>query len=336
MPSRRSGRVAAAAEQRAWAFPQLPLPLVLHIFALLPADARLRAAEVSRGWRATAALPALWARLDLSPASGVAQPVSHALLRAAVARAGDALTALHVCWTNANTEVLCATLRASRALVELRLGDENFRSEDVRALLAAAPQLRELHGRAMCLAEEGLELLQCRPPFGPLQLSALIFGGGAALPPALTLALADARLQPGMTRLALALTDLSAPGALDPLADAVVARRGIAHLSLYSCKLTHAAPALARVLRDGALTDLQFYGGPAATFLDIGGSAVFGSALRDNSTLAVLALWSLPVAAAPVVVALLGSLVGHRSLRKLDLSATRLDDLGWLQRGCVL
>ena len=74
MPPRRSARVAAAAEQRAWAFPQLPLPLALRIFSLLPADQRLRCAEVSRGWRATVALPALWRRLDLSPESGLATP----------------------------------------------------------------------------------------------------------------------------------------------------------------------------------------------------------------------------------------------------------------------
>ena len=72
MPPRRSGRLAAAAEQHAWALPELPLPVVQQIFLLLPADQRLRCAEVSRAWRATAALPALWQRLDLSLASGMA------------------------------------------------------------------------------------------------------------------------------------------------------------------------------------------------------------------------------------------------------------------------
>ena len=94
MATRRSARVVAAAEQRACAFPQLPLSLALRIFSLLPADQRLRCAEVSRGWRATVALPALWRRLDLSPESGV--PFRSVdglaqLLHAAVARAGSAL-----------------------------------------------------------------------------------------------------------------------------------------------------------------------------------------------------------------------------------------------------
>ena len=91
--------MAAAAELAAHAFPQLPLGFVLDVFAQLPADQRLRCAEVCRGWRATVAIPELWRRLDLSPASGVAQPATAALLHAAGARAGGALTMLDVSCT---------------------------------------------------------------------------------------------------------------------------------------------------------------------------------------------------------------------------------------------
>ena len=120
MPPRRSGRVAAAALQRAFAFPQLPLEAVLDVFSLLPADQRLRCAEVSRGWRATVALPALWRSLDLSPESGVAQPVSPALLRAALARAGGALTTLDASLPANDADELCAALTASGALAGLQ------------------------------------------------------------------------------------------------------------------------------------------------------------------------------------------------------------------------
>ena len=60
MPPRRSPRLAAAEEAASVAFPQLPHAVVLRIFAALPADARLRCCEVSRGWRATASHPELW------------------------------------------------------------------------------------------------------------------------------------------------------------------------------------------------------------------------------------------------------------------------------------
>ena len=74
----------------------LPPAVALRILASLPADARLLAAAVCRSWRAMLADPALWTRLDLSKASGVANPRSRALLRAAVARAGGQLEALRV------------------------------------------------------------------------------------------------------------------------------------------------------------------------------------------------------------------------------------------------
>ena len=63
MPPRRSARLVAAAEAASAAFPQLPHGVALRIFAAVPADARLRCAEVSRGWRSTTSAPELWRRL---------------------------------------------------------------------------------------------------------------------------------------------------------------------------------------------------------------------------------------------------------------------------------
>jgi hypothetical protein len=100
MPPRRSARVADAeraranapepaelAELKAAALAPLPPPLSRRVFAALPVDSRARACCISRAWRAALAEPALWTRLDLSPAAGVTARVTGALLRAAAARA---------------------------------------------------------------------------------------------------------------------------------------------------------------------------------------------------------------------------------------------------------
>ena len=167
--------MATASEVAAYAFPQLSdveLQIVIHIFLLLPADQQLRAAEVSRAWRATVALPALWRRLDLSPDSGVAQPASAALLRAAVARAGSALKILDVTETDIDINDLNASLRAAAALEELHT---TCLSEvpDVTALLAAVPHLRELRIQVHCDSANAVGLLERRPPLSPVRLSAL-------------------------------------------------------------------------------------------------------------------------------------------------------------------
>lgn len=62
----------------------LPLPLVHNIVSRLPADARLRLAEVSMAMRAVVADPLLWVEVDLSTAS-VCRTVSEALLDAVLA-----------------------------------------------------------------------------------------------------------------------------------------------------------------------------------------------------------------------------------------------------------
>ncbi len=97
MPPRRSARLTAAAEAACTALAPLPLAIVLHIFALLALDVRLRAQEVCRGWRATLAERSLWTTLDLSPESGVVRRhATAALLCAASARAGGGVRVLNV------------------------------------------------------------------------------------------------------------------------------------------------------------------------------------------------------------------------------------------------
>ena len=323
MPPRRSSSEATAAEPRAFAFPQLPLALVLHIFLLLPADVRLRCAEVSRGWRATVALPALWRRLDLSDTSGVAR-VTPALLHAAVARAGGALTVLDlsVGATYILSRDLCAALRVASAVQEVHLTRQAVSVNEATALLAAAPQLRELHANIDCntLSEAvAVGLLAGHPPFASLRLHAFTLcgydaeAGRAPLPSAVALALADARLQPNLADLQLINVNLRTALGVDAVADAIVARRRLTHLSLVDCDLPRAAaPALARTLRGGALAHLELRG-TQTPFLNAAGGAVrLGDALRATSTLTSLVLRVLEEPAASLT-PILRSLVGHRS-----------------------
>ena len=334
MPPRRSSSEATGAEeQRAFAFPQIPLALVLHIFSLLPADLRLRCAEVCRGWRATVALPALWRRLDLSDTSGVTR-TTPALMHAAVARASSALTVLDLSFEafDAPNE-LCAALCASSAVQEIHLTRWQLYVNEVTAMVAAAPQLRELHAAIMCesdATDAAAALLEGRAPFAPLRLQELVLNGhearpNAVLPSAVALALADARLQPDLTSVRLSSVNLRAALEFDALADAVVARPRLTKLIFEGCELPHAAaPVLARALRGSALAHLEL--DSVTSFLDVaGGAALLGDALHATSTLTVLVLRQLIEPAASLT-PILRSLVGHRSLRVLDLGGTSLGD----------
>ena len=323
----------------AYAFPQLSeLLLVLHIFSLLPVDQRLRCAEVSRAWRATVALPELWRRVDLSVNSDV-EHFTPALLHAVVARAGGALTALDMTDTGFDMTEIVAALRAASQLVEVRLGhlgnpdlEAPHSLQHVTDMLTAAPQLRELHTSVMCGIADCVDLLEGRPPYEPLRLvglDVLADHRSALLPRALVLALADTSQQPCLSRLLLNRAHLHMPGALDAIADAVVARGALTHLCFHSCIFPPSpAPALARALRDGFLTELQLVSGyrDQPFPLDMAGAALLGDALHVSQTFKSLALCNMPARAAPAVAALIHSLVGHGRLCKLDLSSSHLAD----------
>ena len=338
MPPRRSGRLAAAAVQRTCAFPQLPLEAVLAIFALLPPDQRLRCAEVCRGWRATVAHPALWRHLDISRDSEVAR-FRNALVHAALARAGAALTTLALVNLPAlDVVALCDALRATgagAALQVLHLGNAAHfaeRMHDVLELLEAAPQLRELHLGVRCPLHLGVDLLRGAAPFAPVRLQELELVGPddpregpprTVLPLALALALADTRLHPGLSRLSVKDADLLEPGVMDALADAVAARRSVDQLSLLNCVL-QPAPALARLLREGAFSELELSVEDGVPFFDVAGATALGAALRAHANLDVLTVWILAELAAPAMAALLRALAGHSSLSVLNVYSRNL------------
>ena len=185
---------ARAAARRVVALDTLPQALVLRFFALLPVDARARAATVCRAWRAMLAEQSLWTRLDFTAASGVRNP-TWAMLLAAVARAGGQLQELSVFFKGEETyEQLLPLLAANAATMrELRIVDDSsgrllasaLRPAVVAALLRAAPGLRLTTG-VRCSRADALPVLRMEPPFERLRLHIAIFervavGGWAAL-----------------------------------------------------------------------------------------------------------------------------------------------------------
>jgi hypothetical protein len=91
--SRRSARLVLQNPALHVLSPLLP-ELVRAIFLALPVDARLRAREVCRGWRAFLNDATLWQICDLSDSSGVVARRTHALLLAACAPARGTLRVL--------------------------------------------------------------------------------------------------------------------------------------------------------------------------------------------------------------------------------------------------
>jgi hypothetical protein len=330
MPPRRSARVATAAERASSALSPLPLPLVLHVFSLLPADARARAACVCRGWRDTLEERSLWTRLALSPSSGVHVRVTDAVLAGAAGKAHGQLAALDVsrCGDVSFNALLAVVQANGGTLRELRVGappdtEQTLSSGHVEGLLQAAPQLTacdaEVFGESSVV--NARRMLRNEPPFQPLRLRSLgvEFDPRTDADEASVLALAsDLAAHAWLNRLDLWGAPLAAPATLNTVVDAALAGQ-IASLNLWHCRLSPAsAPALARLLGSRTLTVLdvaqsrQLLDGPAA--------ALLSGALRANSTLTSLSLFNVGFwRDLDAAVALLGALTGHASLRTLKV-----------------
>jgi hypothetical protein len=346
MPPRRSARVAAVAERASSVLSPLPPSLVLHVFSLLPADARARAACVCRAWHTTLLEPSLWTRLSFSsPSSGVTCAVTETALAGAAAKARGRLQALDVSGCDAITlddllPVLRANAGALRELCYDGCEDDLEPSLNVarfESLLAAAPQLAVCHAN-LALAEDevrdGLHgvgrMLRNEPPFQAVRTSSLWatfpWDEGADEAPVLALA-ADLAAHASLRRVKLTEAPLGSAAALDAVVDAALARQLVsAHFS--HCRLSPAsAPALARLLGGGTLTELIIVGQKSQNLLDGPSAALLGAALRANSTLTTLALaWAGVFNADAGGVELLGALTGHASVRSLHFSHNAPDD----------
>jgi Ran GTPase-activating protein (RanGAP) involved in mRNA processing and transport len=131
---------------------------------------------------------------------------------------------------------------------------------------------------------------------------------------------ADLAAHASLASVSLQHLSLGAPGALDAVVDAVLARR-LWSVTLRSCHLSPAsAPALARLLGGDTLTELHI-DNAFEQLLDAPAAALVANALRANTSLTVLLLAGLQLwHDAAAVAELMGALTGHPRLRVLNLS----------------
>jgi hypothetical protein len=157
---------------------------------------------------------------------------------------------------------------------------------NVEAVVAAAPLLQVLAAEfAVWTWEDASRMLHGEPPFAALQLRRSLFvrfanqvglvGGVERFGP-FAAALADATLQPALSRLCVQQADTAQPALMGALVDAAVARR-LRELTLQSCTAPAAAP-LARLLTEGSASSP----GLARQFCD---------STRANSCAAVRCSW---------------------------------------------
>ncbi len=319
---------AAADERAADAFACLPPAVLLLVFALLPVDARARAAAVCKAWCNALSAGSMWTRLDLSLAGGVARErVTDALLRGAAAKARGGLTALDVsgCEQITHAALLEVVTASTGALTELRACGRDRTAKRIEALLAAAPLLRVCHADARADAADACRLLRNKPPFGPLRLHTLAVmapwpGGEADMR---TFAADLTASASPLSRLVMSAAPLSGQGVLDAVVDAALARR-LPFLALGFSPLSAACvPTLARLLGGSALRTLFIHSTGAEPLLlpgEAGSASLLAAALRANGTLTALSfiranVWR-DVAAAET---LLQALTAHPSAQKLVL-----------------
>lgn len=328
---------------------RVPPALALRVFALLPADARARAACVRRGWRDALATSGAWLHLDLSEKSGVAVKVNCAVFEAAAARAGGQLISLDVSGARGaicDMLLLAAVKKNAAALRELRAikfhkpgRNPSLLPQDVgrcaaltRALLAAAPHLRVLEADMATDMADAASVLRRQEPFEQLSVATLSIVNRGPVPadtsPEALLELCDVMAQNVSLRgLKLACVPLSSPEVFDAFVDAAVPQ--LTGLSFFMCELAPACePSLLRLLRSTELTDLciicESTGEP---LIDAAAAPAVAEALRANRTLTRLCLQSVKLwrdmgAAA----AILGALTAHPTLRILDLRMNGLWD----------
>jgi hypothetical protein len=312
----------------------LPLPLVLHIFSLLPVDVRLRCCEVCRGWRSFLSERSLWTRLDVSATSGVRTHQRHnaldALLRCAAARSGGGLQSLHINSGFVSHETLLEVAAANAsALRELHAHDYfdeiGFTpADEVVALLAAAPRLRVFatdmysdYSYTGETVEATRRALRNEAPFGPLRVRRLCADLRDVDETGVVAFAAEVAAHASLRALRLGNAWLNTAASLDAVVDAALARR-VQTVAVDGCRLSPAsAPALARLLSSDALTTLECR---YSVLLDAPAAAVLAAALRANSTLTSLTLNHVRVFDDSVAAAeLLSALSGHASLRLLSL-----------------
>ena len=313
----------------------LPHAVALRIFAAVPADARARAGLVSRAWRDAIAEPTVWTRLDLSPRSGVLQPVTDALLRGAAARARGQLTTLRLEECDAEAvsvavvlEVLEANTGSLHELVYKCAGNIVNPVEVIEDIVQAAPHLQSFETEAGLSLEDAIRMLRNEPPFEALRLNIIELDppaeGDIVDEDALLTFAAAVSAHASLHTLSLDTLTLS-PAVWDALSAAALACR-LRQLEFDRCRVSPSCiPALARLIR-GGLTTLQIYNN-GAQLLDASAAEQLGNAFAASRQLLEVhlcgvRLWHNDDAAVTV----LRSLTGHSTLRTLVLGGNHPPD----------
>ena len=256
-------------------FSSLPLPVELHIFALLPADARARAAAVCQAWRQvlTAGPSAwqLWTELDLSETSGVTRARSDAALEGAAALARGRLRTLKLRDFDGEEDphdftyqALLRVVTANAGLEELTyslINDERpayMTVAGVQKLLAAGPALQHLTtDMATNVVAAARALLRREPPYAAVRLHDFLISGESAASPLRSAAgviafATDVAACESLRGLTLDYANLEAPAALAALVDAVLP---LTFCCLRKCTFASAValPQLARLFADSRM-----------------------------------------------------------------------------------
>ena len=328
------GAARAAARTPRFGFSSLPQPLLRHILALLPVDARARSAAVHPSWSDALVDPALWARLDLSRASGIARErVTLALFLGAAKRAAGQLVSLDLrdCYSfTYKFDEVVRVARESRALQVVHLqqychnADEQFHGQEcdqLMALLLAAPQLQLLHADLYLLRwdfDTALQMLHSEGQFTPLRLGYLTVSVSNATVAEVVQLMAALPSHSTITGLELCCAWFEVwPGALlDAVVTAALASQ-LTTVVFYECELgPGAAPALARLLSGTSLTSLRIAYDDAGPQLDEDAAVLLADALRANSALTSLEIANMHIWSTPAVgAALFAALVAHPSLQ---------------------
>ena len=306
----------------------LPLEVVALVFLCLPVDARLRAREVSRGWRALLNEPRFWLVLDFSRGSGVVARITRALLFAAGERGRGHLHTLDLTGVRSllNEDLAQFVAVHGQSLRSVTAPEEpHFSADEVTRLCRSAP-LCTLRCYVWCSAAEALPLLRCEAPCTLLHIFKLgvhTFNDEQAV---LDLA---AALPSHSGKIKFFTVDY-APLRNVAVADALmrgISEARVSDVTFYSCRIAPASlPGLTRLLQAGCLERLDIYNTETALFEEGPNLTAFCHALRSSSLQALrlrwCQLWRDPAAAGE----LLASLVGHPTLRELSLCANRVDN----------
>ena len=308
-------------------FSELPWDFVALVFLRLPLDARLRAREVSRGWRALLNEPRFWTVLDFSPGSGVVAWVTRALLFAAGERGRGHLhtldhtgsEGLHGFQLEEFVAAHGQSLRSVTASEWCPLSANNVTS------LCRSASLCTLRCHVNCDAAEALPLLRCEAPCALLHIFKLwvhTFNNEQAV---LDLAAALPSHNGRIKKLTVRHAPLQTGAVVDALMRSIAEAR-VSDLTILGNLAPASLLSITRLLQAGCLERLCIRNSWHALFEAGPDLTAFCHALR-SSTLQTLRLdrcylWRHLAAAGE----LLAALVGHQTLRELSLSWYRAGD----------